>query len=248
MPVRWIIPLAACVLFASALPSPAQVPAESRQLILGISSCWQDSHVLLRRYERVGHGWRQVGDQWQGRLGRNGSVWGRGIHPIPQGAQTKHEGDGRAPAGVFDLGGAYGFHPPASIRRHPGLPYHQVTSRDLWVEDASSPLYNRHVRLPHHEPRTEWERKQQMKQRDPAHALKLFIRHNTDPEILAGAGSAIFFHIWRENGGRPTAGCTTMAEPRLRDLIAWINPEQRPVFVLLPQPEYTRLARAWHLP
>jgi len=39
-----------------------------------------------------------------------------------------------------------------------------------------------------------------------------------------------------------------MAEPALRRLLAWLQPQRHPLFVLLPQAEYRRLRTAWQLP
>ena len=232
--------------FLSCLPLPAfEIPAGTRQVVVGVADGWNSSHVTLTAWERQGKGWRQVIAPWPGRLGRSGLIWGLGIHPLPAGVKLKAEGDGRAPAGVFRLGGAWGSAP--AIRKHPRLAYRQVTPRDLWVEDPASPSYNRHVILDH-DPATAWERKQQMKQSDPAHALKLFIAHNAPPRVNPGAGSAIFFHIWRSGGSKPSAGCTTMEAGKLEDLIAWINPDLAPVYVLLPKAEYDQYRGIWKLP
>ena len=35
-----------------------------------------------------------------------------------------------------------------------------------------------------------------------------------------------------------TAGCTTMAEGNLKNLIATVDPAKRPVYILLPEAEY----------
>jgi L,D-peptidoglycan transpeptidase YkuD (ErfK/YbiS/YcfS/YnhG family) len=184
-----------CSLFALvALSLPArsfELPGRTRQLVLGIAADWDSSRVTLTLHERAGSGWTQVEGPWPGRLGRDGLVWGLGSHPLPEGAKVKREGDWRAPAGVFPIGGVWGYE--RSIRKHPRLPYRQVTSRDLWIEDPASPAYNRNLILDH-EPATAWEKKQQMKQDDPAHALKLFIAHNPPPKPVAGRGSSIFFH------------------------------------------------------
>lgn len=151
----------------------------------------------------------------------------------------------RTPAGIFRLGGVWGY--AEDIDRHPSMPYTRITSRDLWVEDSSSPSYNCHIRLDA-EPATAWEKKQQMKQGDPAHALKLFIAHNAGPEVRPGAGSSIFFHIWREGGAKPTAGCTTMSEVNLRGLILALDPARKPTYVILPEADYARLRERWKLP
>jgi L,D-peptidoglycan transpeptidase YkuD (ErfK/YbiS/YcfS/YnhG family) len=230
----------------SAASAAFSLPDSSTQLVVGLTDGWNNSHVSLTLYERGGDGaWRAVGPAWPGRLGSNGCVWGLGIHPLPAGATVKTEGDGRAPVGVFRLGGAWGY--DAKIQRNPQLPYRQVTLRDLWVEDVASPSYNRHIILDH-DPATPWEHKQQMRQGDYPHSLKLFIAHNAPPQARPGAGSAIFFHIWRGGGSKATAGCTTMAEENLRALIARVDPNRRPLYLLLPKEEYARLRQPWKLP
>lgn len=225
------------------------VPNGTTQLLLGVSDDWDDSHVVLRRFERTREGWRQVGEPWQGRLGREGSAWGLGLHPQRGLAgPRKREGDRRAPAGVFRIAGAYGYAAADEVRLGRGLSYHQVGPRDMWVEDPDSPHYNRHIQAAGGRPLTEWEKKQQMIQNDPVHALKLFIEHNAAEEVVPGGGSAIFFHIWRDEGRRATAGCTTMSEAALRDLIAWVEPARQPVYVLLPREEFMRWRERWGLP
>lgn len=236
------------ILLALAVLMPVsafELPASSAQCVVGIADTWDSSTATLRFYRKTGGRWVQEGDTWPARLGKSGLVWGSGIHPLPPGAVTKKEGDMRSPAGVFTLGGVWGYEP--AIRKNPKLYYRQVTSRDLWVEDPASPQYNRNVILDH-EPATPWEKKQQMKQADPAHALKLFIGHNAPPHAVPNAGSSIFFHIWRGGGSKTTAGCTTMEEKRLRSLISRIDPAARPLYVLLPKAEYEKHRAAWKLP
>lgn len=221
------------------------IPEQSRQCLVGVAEGWNSSHVTLSWHEKQNGEWRQVGDSWRARLGKEGMAWGLGLHSRPKAAKLKREGDWRSPAGVFDLGGVWGY--DRSIKKHRKLPYTRITSRHLWVEDPDSPHYNRQVVLKH-EPRAAWEKKAQMRQNDPAHSLKLFIAHNAPPKVVKGGGSSIFFHIWRDGGGRPTAGCTTMAENQLRWLIAQLDPAQRPVYVLLPKQEYEARRKKWGLP
>jgi L,D-peptidoglycan transpeptidase YkuD (ErfK/YbiS/YcfS/YnhG family) len=237
--------VAAAICLSGASARAFELPTDCRQCVLGVAPDWNSSRVEVRVFEKNSAGWSQTAGPWSGRLGKNGLAWGLGLHPIPDGVTAKREGDLRAPAGVFALGGAYGYAP--RIEKAPALSYRQITKRDLWVEDPSSPDYNRHVVL-ESEPATAWEKKQQMKQGDPAHSLKLFIAHNPPPEAVPGAGSSIFFHIWRAEGAKPSAGCTVLSEPNLRSLIASIDPMKNPVYVLLPEEEYRRVAREWKLP
>ncbi len=231
---------------AALLPTSAfELPANSTQCLVGISESWDSSSATLQFYRKSGGEWKPDGAAWKSRLGKNGLIWGLGIHPIPSGAASKKEGDMRSPAGVFALGGVWGY--ASSIPKHPKLFYRQVTTRDLWVEDPASPQYNRNVILKN-EPASAWEKKQQMKQDDPAHSLKLFIAHNAPPKVTPNAGSSIFFHIWRSGGSKPTAGCTTMEEAKLRTLISRIDPASHPLYVLLPTAEYEKLRKPWKLP
>lgn len=189
------------ILLLLTLSLRAQLPEQCRQVIVGIASDWNSSHVTLTQYEKSGQSWKAIGQPWTGRLGKNGLAWGLGTHALPADARIrKREGDRRSPAGIFAIGGAFGY--AAHIRKHPSLFYKQITKNDLWVEDSNSPHYNRHIVLDH-APSTSWEKKQQMRQGDKAHSLKLFIAHNAPPQVRPHAGSAIFFHIWRKNGKRP---------------------------------------------
>ncbi len=222
-----------------------ELPAGSSQCVVGIADGWDSGQVTLSYYEKNGGAWQRVGGEWKGRLGSKGLVWGRGLHPNPSGATLKKEGDWRSPAGVFDLGGVWGMH--ESVKKNPKTFYHRVTPRDLWVEDVYSKFYNQFLTLDH-DPATAWEKKAQMKQDDYPQSLKMFIAHNAMPNVVAGGGSSIFFHIWRREGAAATAGCTTMPEEKLRWLIAAVDPGRRPLYVLLPRAEYEKLKPVWKLP
>ena len=234
------------IILTLVLPAAAfELPRNSTQCLVGTSDSWDSSKVTLRLFEKIDSNWVPSSTPWKGRLGKSGLIWGHGIHLLPKGAITKKEGDNRSPAGVFAIGGAWGY--ALTIRKQPGLPYRQVTTRDLWVEDPASPKYNQNVILDH-DPATAWEKKQQMKQTDPVHSLKLFIAHNAPPDAKPNAGSSIFFHIWREDGARATAGCTTMDKAKLQWLVSRIDPSRQPLYVLLPDAEYKKYRATWKLP
>lgn len=227
----------------------AQIPSDCTQVIIGTSSSWSSSYATLTLYEKRNKNWQATIPTWHARLGKNGLAWGLGVHPnLKSSAPIKKEGDQRTPAGIFKIGGAYGYAP--KIKHFDKLPYRQITERDLWVEDQISPYYNQHLILST-SPKTVWQHKAQMRQNDHAHSLKLYIGHNDSMlggESLPGRGSAIFFHIWRNNGDSSTAGCTTMTERSLKKLIACINPDRHPHYVILPKQEYQQLKKSWRLP
>lgn len=244
--------LSLLAVFLTSTLAHSQLPKNTSQLIIGIAPDSNSSHVTLSIFEKNTAGWKQTSKAWKARLGRNGLAWGIGLHPANLTGIRKKEGDGRSPAGLFRIGSesgyAFGYAP--AIQKLPSLPYKQITSKDLWVEDTHSPYYNRHILIPH-EPKTSWEKKAQMRQGDYAHSLKLFIAHNegtSKKRAIPNAGSSIFFHIWRSNGAKPTAGCTTMHTDQLKSLISKIDPNKDPVYVLLTAADYKKYRSAWRLP
>jgi len=239
--------LLALLLFLGLPAGAFELPTASKQVVVGLADSWDASHVSVTLYERSGKSWQRVAGPWKGRLGKRGLAWGRGLHPLPTGSGAKREGDWKAPAGVFRIGGAWGYAPAKKLQMHPKLFYRQVTTRDLWYEDPASKYYNQYRHLDH-EPKTASEKKAQMKQGDYPHSLKLFIAHNAPPKATPGAGSAIFFHIWRGGGAKPTSGCTTLPEPKLKTLLARLNPDLQPLYVLLPKAEYDKRRKEWKLP
>ena len=107
MPFRRIAPLllalslTACAHTAS-IGTPdtdARHWAHASQLVLVTSADWNATGGELRRFEREGNGWKQVGDAVPVTLGRNGSGWGLGLNPQRGDGPVKREGDGKAPAG-----------------------------------------------------------------------------------------------------------------------------------------------------
>lgn len=225
----------------------AAVPHNCTQAVIGVADDWNSSHVTLSVVEKDAQGrWVRVLGPYKGRLGRSGLVWGLGLHRNYRRATIKQEGDGRSPAGIFRIGGLWVTN-KKTVKRDSRIPYVKVGPADLWVSDPAYPhLYNRHVRL-NHPARSAWEKKEQMRQTDYAHSIKLLICHNTDnPRV--NAGSSIFFHIWRRDGAAATAGCTAMNETNLRTIIARLNPSRNPVYILLPRAEYARLRKSWRLP
>jgi L,D-peptidoglycan transpeptidase YkuD (ErfK/YbiS/YcfS/YnhG family) len=226
-----------------ALP-PAPLAPEVHQLIISIAPTWSSHQGTLQRYERDATGpWIKVGEGVPVLYGKKGLAWGRGVRGSDQPGLRKSEGDGRTPAGAFTLGVIYGNDP--ALPSGADFPYHQVTDLDAWPDDPTNQFYNQHVTVDATNPPA-WFAAQKMRTGDPAYRWRVEIRHNADP-IEPGAGSATFFHI-RRGETRPTAGCTTMAEPALRALVIWLRAAAQPHYVLLPRAEYDRLWKAWGLP
>jgi hypothetical protein len=241
-----MLALAGCAAVPSAPESPAWANAE--QLVVVVTANWDAPNGELRRYERADGGapWREVGEAAPVTVGRAGSAWGIGLHPAQSSGPQKREGDGRAPAGVFGLGTAFGYANSVAT----ALPYRAMSGTDYCIDVPASPLYNRIVDAREAGEdavagSTEPMRRDLHANGDQRYRLGFVIEHN--PNAQPGAGSCIFAHLWKAPG-EPTAGCTAMADKVMEQLVGWLDPRRRPVFVLLPNSEYQRLRSSWTLP
>jgi L,D-peptidoglycan transpeptidase YkuD (ErfK/YbiS/YcfS/YnhG family) len=234
--------LMACQLPGHAAESPLD---GATQLVLVTTGGWEATAGVLRRYARDDGAWRHVGVPVEVTVGRNGTAWGTGLHDAQPGPQ-KREGDGKAPAGAFALGTAFGYADSLAT----GLPYRAMTASDWCIDVPASPLYNtivdaREAGAAAIEGSTEPMRRDLHANGDQRYALGFVVEHN--PGRTPGGGSCIFAHVWKAPG-ETTAGCTAMAEAAMRELLAWLDAKQAPVFVLLPEAELERLRSDWGLP
>jgi len=221
-----------------------------QQLVTVVSANWEASSGTLHRFERRDGHWLMIGEAAEVSLGRNGSAWGLGLHPPQTSAQAldpqKHEGDGRAPAGVFAIGPAFGYADAVST----ALNYLPMQAGHVCVDVPASPLYNQivdsvEVGEAAVKGNTEPMRRDLHLQGDDLYRLGFVIAHN--PQAESNAGSCIFAHLWRAPGS-PTAGCTAMDAASMRSLIDWLDVKRQPRFLLLPTAAYAELQAAWDLP
>jgi L,D-peptidoglycan transpeptidase YkuD (ErfK/YbiS/YcfS/YnhG family) len=220
------------------------VPHDCTQLLLGLAPDWNSLHGKLQLFERAGgQDWVAVSPSFPVLLGKNGLAWGIGLAGQNEPGLHKKERDGRAPAGVFEIGKVFGYE--AKLPPGGDYPYHQVTDADVWSDDPRSPDYNRHIVIDSKHPPDNYTH-EKMRSGDFAYHWLIEIRHNSDPPI-PGAGSAIFFHI-RRGINHPTTGCTSMAKPNLVRIITWLRAPRRPCYALLPAAEYRKKWQAWDLP
>lgn len=232
--LSWLLGLAACS------PQPGQqlaklgLPAETRQVLLVTTADWQATEGNLQRFALHDGQWQAIGSPIPVKVGRNGMAWGLGLHQA-QAGEEKREGDGKAPAGIFRLGVAFGYTPeaPAGV----AMPYRQATEYDYWVDAPASPDYNQWRTLTPplpNDPKQHWTSFERMRRDDHQYELGLVVEHNTQP-VVAGRGSAIFMHIWLDPH-TPTSGCTAMQREDLLTVLQWLQPQAKPVLVQLPQP------------
>ena len=220
---------------------PAQaLPADCRQLVLTTTPDWGSLKAQIRCYERGANGWKQVRGPWPAVVGQSGLGWGLGLAPIPQGGTPiKKEGDGKGPAGIYELPEFFGY---AANRPSGDLPF-RVLSPTLWgVDDPTSRYYNQIVDSAKVE--VDWDSAEKMYIDD--YRLGIRVGHNMKSP-RPGAGSCIFVHRW-ENGETGTAGCTAFEKGNLRKLCDWLRKDKHPLLVQLPSPVYLSLRKSWELP
>lgn len=127
----------------------------------------------------------------------------------------KKEGDGGTPQGRFELLHVYyrsdrGLPPATSLSLEP------LTSASGWCDDPAHRLYNRPVDLPFsasHE---------KMWREDRLYDIVVVLDCNMYPAVK-GKGSAIFFHVAREDY-RPTEGCVAVSPEHMRLLLSRTGP------------------------
>lgn len=220
--------------------------SEGTQLIVVTSADWQSPNARLQRFERVNKRWVAQGLPFEVSIGKNGSAWGLGLHPEQADGPQKKEGDGKAPAGVFNIGTGFGYAPLLSTK----LGYQAMTNMDWCVDVNESPLYNQIVStkvvgIDAVENATEPMRRDLHLNGDMAYKKGFVIEHN--PKNISAAGSCIFAHLWTAPG-KATAGCTAMPEAQMDALLEWLDNRKNPIIVLLPNTQYKAVRKAWHLP
>ena len=233
--------------FAVALAADSDVGwSESRQMVLVVTPDWNTDHGVLRAYERKGDTWRPVASAQAVTIGHAGAAWGLGLNDAQPDGPQKQEGDGRSAAGVYRIGEAFGY----ASKTDTQMPYRALQESDYCMDVSGSPYYNRIVDTRDVGEQAVAGSSEPMRRDlhlngDQLYKVGFVIEHNTRGHEKAG--SCIFAHVWKSPTDA-TAGCTAMPEAAMRQLLAWLKPEDHPVFVLLPQKEYARLQSAWRLP
>jgi D-alanyl-D-alanine dipeptidase len=214
---------------------------ESKQMVLVTSSDWNSIHGTLQRYERnsAKQKWKKVGTAIPVVLGRNGMAWGVDVEH-PDSDAVKKEGDGRTPAGIYEIGPGFGF-ADKSIGK---LDYFPLTDTSVCVDDTKSNYYNQLIDSAKI-PTVDWNSGEQMHQ-VPGYEMGSMIQYNTENPVR-GAGSCIFMHIWK-GADVGTAGCIAMEATNLKPVLQWLNSRKKPMMVLITMPAYEKVKSEWKLP
>jgi D-alanyl-D-alanine dipeptidase len=236
---------------------------DEKKLVVVTTPDWNAVQGTLTRYERRDRMWVKVSEPIPIVVGRAGLAWDPALvrqtanrYPGP----IKHEGDGRSPAGVFQLkGGTFGFADDLPGSRN----YIHLTPTTECVDDPNSRYYGKIVDRAAVD-QVDWKSSEKMSS-IPQYRWGVVVNYNTDHPVR-GDGSCIFLHQW-SGPASGTAGCTAMSPPDIEALVHWAEPaaaseppavaggalqgsndEARTVLVQLPRTEYQRLQVHWQLP
>jgi L,D-peptidoglycan transpeptidase YkuD (ErfK/YbiS/YcfS/YnhG family) len=249
MPMRNCVLLTLALAFAGSAAAAQDESAawsDARQMVVVTTPDWNVNHGTLRTYARTADGWKEIGKPAPVTIGKAGSGWGLGLSAPRHDGPVKREGDLRSPAGVFDIGEAFGY----AAKADTAMPYRALSATDYCVDVSGSPQYNRIVDAKVAgekavEGSTEPMRRDIHVHGDQRYRQGFVIEHN--PQQRAQGGSCIFAHLWKSPIDA-TTGCTAMAPSLMHRLLGWLRPEEHPVFVLLPRPAYDKLRTGWRLP
>lgn len=193
----------------------------SQQLVVVITPEMNATSGIMKRYEKETSVYKAVSIPIPVTLGRSGLGWNQGREPL------KREGDGRSPAGLFDITATFGEDPTANS----ALPYWYADDRLICIDDVNDTRYNTMGYLNPENPPKSFE---QMRRSDAVYRNGAVIDYNG--ERISGRGSCIFFHL-NHPDNRPTAGCTAMEEEPLSQLIRWFDPNKKPKLLQIPRSE-----------
>ena len=132
-------------------------------------------------------------------LGRSGLV------------SAKREGDGGTPRGVLPLR-ALLQRRDRGARIPSALPFHAIRPEDAWCDDVGDRRYNKPIRRP-----LDQKSEERLTRADRLYDIIVPLGWNDGPTVR-GRGSAIFWHLSRENRS-PTAGCVAVTPDVFRKVL-----------------------------
>lgn len=213
------------LLFAFNLYALINIPMNTKQLLLVSTEGFCNNQASLRVYERSPQGWKEVFEPRAVNLGRNGLAWGEGILDFKHGKDEplKYEGDGKAPAGLFQLESFFGYEDKSFL-----FPYLQVNAQSLCIDDSDSNKYNTIIQSKNS---GQFKSFEYMRRKDNLYRLGIVVGHNQ--KAMKKRGSCIFIHIQKDKAS-PTSGCTSMPENQLYELMQWLDVDKRPLLLQVP--------------
>lgn len=130
----------------------------------------------------------------------------------------KKEGDLKTPAGFYPIGEAFGTQPLALK-----MDYRYITADDKFIDDVNHKRYNSWVT-------GSTDAKSYESMHNEVYLFGAVINYNMNP-TRAGAGSAIFIHLWRSPNS-PTSGCIALDKQHLLMMLRWLDKAKHPYILV----------------
>lgn len=195
-----------------------QIPknTNSEQLILVLNQKEIDVEgktyykATLHSFEKINGGWKEVRKPNTVNLGVNGIA----------SPNKKVEGDNKTPSGFYPISFVFGYKKDINTK----MDFLVVNRYHIWVCDPQDKRYNKLFEDINGE-YNHCRNIERLKRNDHLNKYAIVIDYNK--LATPGKGSAIFIHVERyKNHG--TAGCISMSEGDIIDIIKWLDPQKHP--------------------
>ena len=224
--------------------APKTPYSKSLQAIVVTTKDWKAAQGKAQIFERANtkSEWKTVSESFPVVVGKNGLAWSDDARMMAETEPHKVEGDGKAPAGIFNLTSAFGsMNEPEFVK----LPFTKLEESTECVDDVKSASYNQIVDK-NKIGNFDWNSSEKMLSVGAQYDLGVFVAHNSFPPEK-GKGSCIFLHIWKsETTG--TAGCTAMKRENIEMVLSRLDAKKNPVLIQLPEKNYQGYQKIWKLP
>ncbi|MFA7610761.1 MAG: L,D-transpeptidase family protein [Sulfurimonas sp.] len=202
------------------------------QIIIVIADDYNSTKAKLYSFEDGA----EVFDPFLVNVGRGGLGFGVGevelFHTDKE--PLKHEGDKRAPIGIFNLSAVFGYEKDLKNK----MPYIHATKELICVDDSDSKFYNQIIKKPKNLPKSF----EEMRREDSQYKLGVVVEHNK--EQLKQRGSCIFIHV-EKSQNEPTAGCTSMKIEDLKKIIEWLEKAKNPILIQTTKKELEQVLKLY---
>ena len=185
------------------------VPDGGTQVVTVTNSRQASTYAVFNGFYFTGVTWHHQWGPWTARIGYNGFA----------SPGQKTEGDGRTPQGTYGFQFMFGVNPNPAVH----FSWRHAYTYDYWDDDPASPRYNLWTDIRTQNAGAHPEPMHQV----PVYNYAAVIGYNI--ARTPGAGSAIFLHVG--NGG-DTAGCVSLPQTRLLEVLRWLKPTAHPVITM----------------
>jgi L,D-peptidoglycan transpeptidase YkuD (ErfK/YbiS/YcfS/YnhG family) len=204
-PYQSYVPAGAC----AAGRAQVSLPAGTTQVVTVTNWIKARAFAHLNAWQLEGSSWVHVFGPWTARIGGGG--WAS--------PGQKIEGDDLTPQGTYGFQFMFGVNPNPGVH----FAWRHAFRYDYWDDDPASARYNLWTNTRTRNAGANPEPMHNV----PAYNYAAVIGYNL--ARVPGAGSAIFLHV---GDGQATAGCVSLPQAELLQVITWLRPAANPVITM----------------